>query len=88
MDRKIMDSMDLSSRLKDIFSENLGLKPSEVVDELRYGEIPQWDSIAHMALIAAIEETFDLMIDAEDVINMSSFAEAKLIVGKCLAQHA
>jgi hypothetical protein len=37
-----------------------------------------------MALIAAIEEGFDLMLDAEDVIDMSSFLKAKEIVTKYL----
>ena len=37
-----------------------------------------------MALVAAIEEGFDIMIDAEDVIDMSSFAKAKEIVAKYL----
>jgi acyl carrier protein len=37
-----------------------------------------------MALIAAIEEGFDIMLDAEDVINMSSFSKAKEIVTRYL----
>ena len=49
-----------------------------------YATIPQWDSVAHMSLIAAIEEGFDIMIDAEDVIDMNSFAKAKKIVAKHL----
>jgi len=37
-----------------------------------------------MTLIAAIEEGFDIMIDAQDVIDMSSFSKAKQIVAKHL----
>ncbi len=72
----------MHSKLQQVFSESLGLKQEEIVDSLKYSEVPQWDSVAHMALIAAIEEAFDIMIDAEDVINMSSFAMAKQIVAK------
>lgn len=72
----------MHSKLQQVFSESLGLKPEEIVDSLKYAEVPQWDSVAHMALIAAIEEAFDIMIDAEDVIDMSSFAKAKEIVAK------
>lgn len=74
----------MEDKLRVIFSESLNIKASDVVDNLRYSEIPQWDSVAHMALIAAIEEGFDLMLDAEDVIDMSSFLKAKEIVTKYL----
>jgi acyl carrier protein len=74
----------MESKLKKIFSESLGIDESIVTDNLRYAEIPQWDSVAHMALVAAIEEGFDIMIDTEDVIDMSSFEKAKQIVSKYL----
>ena len=72
----------MEQKLKKIFSECLGINMDEVVDSLRYSESPQWDSIAHMSLIAAIEEAFEIMIDAEDVIDMSSFGKSKIIVAK------
>jgi acyl carrier protein len=74
----------MEEKLREIFSRSLSLEPDEVTDELKYNTIHQWDSVAHMALIAAIEEGFDIMIDAEDVIDMSSFAKAKEIVSKHL----
>lgn len=69
-------------KLTNVFVDSLNLDSSKIVDSLTYGETPEWDSVAHMALIAAIEEAFDIMIDAEDVIDMSSFAKAKEIVAK------
>lgn len=74
----------MESKLKSIFAESLGIDESIVTDNLRYAEIPQWDSVAHMALVAAVEEGFDIMIDTEDVIDMSSFEKAKQIVTKYL----
>lgn len=74
----------METKLKHIFAESLGIDESMVVDDLRYAAIPQWDSVAHMALVAAIEEGFDIMIDTEDVIDMSSFGKAKEIVTKYL----
>jgi acyl carrier protein len=74
----------MEQKLRQIFAQSLDIKIDDVVDSLQYSEAPQWDSIAHMSLIAAIEEGFDIMIDAEDVIEMSSFAKAKQIVAKYL----
>jgi acyl carrier protein len=74
----------MTDKLKKIFAESLNLKQEEITDDLRYAAIPEWDSVAHMSLIAAIEEAFEIMIDAEDVVDMSSFNKAKEIVGRYL----
>ena len=74
----------MEEKLRQIFASSLNIKIDDVQDDLKYATIPQWDSVAHMALVAAIEEGFDIMMDAEDVIDMSSFAKARSIVGKQL----
>ena len=74
----------MEEKLRQIFATSLSVKIEEIRDDLKYATIPQWDSIAHMALVAAIEEGFGIMIDAEDVIDMNSFAKAKEIVTKYL----
>ena len=47
-----------------------------------YGETDGWDSAAHMALIAEVEGAFDVMLDTDEVIGMSSFAVARQILTK------
>jgi len=65
-----------------VFARVLGIDASQVTDELRYNTIPQWDSIAHMSVVAALEEAFGVMIDMDDVIDMSSVAKAREILRK------
>lgn len=74
----------MEERLRKVFIDSLKISADEVTDSLSYNEIPQWDSLAHMVLIAAIEVEFNIMIDVDDVIAMSSFLEAKKIVAKCI----
>lgn len=73
--------MNNLEKLVGCFSENLGIEAGAVTDTLSYGDNP-WDSIAHMVIIAAIENAFDIMLETDDVIDMSSFGKAKEIVGK------
>jgi acyl carrier protein len=68
-------------KLRNAFVEGLGIEASKVTDALAYGQ-PGWDSVAHMALVAAVERAFDIMLETDDVIGMSSFAVAKTIVAK------
>ena len=73
---------NLEQRLKKEFSESLGVDLEIIQDTLEYNTISEWDSIGHMSLIAAIEEEFDIMIETDDIIDMSSFKIAKDIVKK------
>ncbi len=74
--------MDNTEKLRKIFSEALNIKIETVTDSLEYNSIPEWDSVAHMSLVAAIDGGFDIMLDTDDVIDMSSFGKAKEILKK------
>ena len=74
----------MEDRVRAQFVECFGIPPEDVVDELEYASIPQWDSVAHMSLIVGLEDEFDIMIDTDDVIDMSNFAKAVEIVSKYL----
>ena len=49
---------------------------------LEYQAIDAWDSVGHMELIAALEDTFDIMMDTEDIIDFSSYEKGKEILAK------
>jgi acyl carrier protein len=68
------------STLQKAFTEALGLSPDTDFTILAYRSVEEWDSIAHMILIAAIEDAFDIMLETQDVLDMSSYEEAKIIL--------
>lgn len=72
----------MSEKLQNIFAEVLDIPLEQVTDTLAYGQHDKWDSMTHMMIIADIESQFDIMIDTDDIIDMSSFAKAKEIVSK------
>lgn len=45
-------------------------------NQVGYRETAGWDSVGHMQLIAEIEDTFDVMLETDDVIGLSSFSIA------------
>lgn len=75
-------TMTNAEKLLEAFASGLGIDKSTVVDALAYQSIPQWDSLAHMTLIAKLEEAFGISIETEDVLDMSSVAIAKNILEK------
>lgn len=49
---------------------------------LKFQDIPVWDSVGHMGLVAAIEEAFDIMLEPDDIVDMNSFEKGKEILAK------
>ena len=68
--------------LEQIFADSLAINLNDISDELTYQSIPQWDSVAHMTLIAAVEDEYGIMLDTDDIIDMSSVGKAKAILQK------
>lgn len=69
-------------KLKKVFATTLEIPLEQVTDDLAYNSIERWDSVGHMALIAALDDAFDTMIDTDDVLDLSSVAKAKEILAK------
>ena len=74
--------MNNKQKLYQSFANALGIDLGSVNDELAYQGIKQWDSISHMMLISIIEEDFDISLDTDDVIELSSVGKAIEILKK------
>ena len=77
--------MSIHARLTQVFRDTLDLSPETMVGGLRYREIPAWNSVGHMQLVAAIEAEFDVMLDTDEIIAMASFEDAERTLGRHLA---
>ena len=49
---------------------------------LKYQDVPLWDSVGHMTLVANLEDAFDIMMETDDIIDMSSYEKGKGILKK------
>ncbi|GAB3499602.1 acyl carrier protein [Amycolatopsis cihanbeyliensis] len=79
--------MAISDQLRDVFVEALDLGEDVDVQNLKYRDIEAWDSVGHMALVAAIEDEFDVQFETDQVIDMSSFKVAVDMVTELRAAH-
>jgi acyl carrier protein len=62
-------------RLAQAFRTALELSPDVDVETLAYGQHPNWDSVGHMALVAEFEDAFDVRLEPDDVLELSSYAK-------------
>ena len=51
----------------------LGVKEDSLNETFTFKDVPQWDSVAHLSLITALEDAFDIMFDSEDILHYESY---------------
>ena len=50
--------------------------------QLAYQGVENWDSVGHMSLVAELEDTFDIMLETDDIIDFSSYDKGIEILRK------
>lgn len=76
------DGKTMEEKISKIFQDVIGIDAGTDRAAIVYSEIPGWDSVAHMALVAALEEAFDCMLDMDDIIDMSNYDKVVTIMAK------
>lgn len=66
----------------EIFQNSLNVEADKINENLKYNEIEEWDSIAHMTLIAGLEEEFKITFETDDIIDFSSFKKGIEVLKK------
>ena len=65
-----------------VFKECLQVSDNVDRETLIYNETKNWDSIGHMSIIAGLEESFDCMMDTDEILDMGSFEKSLTIMEK------
>lgn len=71
--------MNNLEKYTNIFTETFNIT-QEQTKGLQYQGIDAWDSVGHMGLISALEDTFDIMMDTDDIIDLNSFEKGMEIL--------
>jgi len=74
--------MDNIDKYNKAFIKIFSISEKELGEKLEYNSITTWDSVGHMGLMAELEETFEIMMDIDDIIDFSSYKKGFEIVGK------
>lgn len=61
-------------QLPAIIARALNIEAAAVNEALRMGDIEQWDSVAHLDLVSALEEAFGISFTAEEMMELTSVA--------------
>lgn len=55
------------------FVTAFGAHRSELGGDYTAETVEKWDSMTHMSLVSELEDAFDIMLDAEDIVELKTF---------------
>jgi acyl carrier protein len=69
------------STYNSVFLDSFGIN-QELLKDLKYQDIPEWDSVGHMGLMGSLEEAFKIEMEIDDIIDFSSYKKGMEILLK------
>lgn len=69
-------------KLNKIFCEVFSVDASVLNGEFNNCNVEGWDSVHQLSLTSAVEDEFDIMLDAEDILDFTSYDNAKKVLVK------
>lgn len=69
-------------KLNNIFCEVFSVEASVLDDNFNNKNVEGWDSVRQLSLTSAVEDTFDIMLDPEDILEFTSYGNAKTVLAK------
>ncbi len=70
----------MTDRLIELFADELMVDAASLNDETNPDNTEQWDSLAAMRLVAAIEETFDVTLSTAEIMKMRSIGIVRKVL--------
>ena len=55
------------------FIEVLSLDLDQLNEKLEYQSVHTWDSVAHMTLMAELEDIFDIELEMDDIVDFGTY---------------
>ena len=74
--------MNNKDKYDKVFMDSFSIDKTKIDKNLVYESISEWDSVGHMGMIAEIEESFDIMLETDDIIDFSSYEKGIEILKK------
>ena len=74
--------MNNLEKYKKAFIDALSIDETKLGQDLKFNDIPEWDSIGHMTLMSSLEDGFKISLETDDIVDFSSYKKGKEILTK------
>lgn len=70
-----MEKVEIYEKLNEIFCDVLDLDDIELNDETTANDIEEWDSLAQIQLVVAIEKAFGLKFTSQEIVEWKNVGD-------------
>ena len=63
----------IAIQLKEFLANQFQVDKENITVDLSFGDLPQWDSLGHMSLMAAIENQFGVEVGADAIADLVNY---------------
>lgn len=67
----------MSDNIDTLIAETLKVSPDRITDDLEYGAIEEWDSLSHVNLMLKLESRYDIEIDEDTMVELTTIRAIK-----------
>jgi len=64
------------------FADIFAIDITALDDHFSKETVGEWDSVHQLSLVANLEESFDVMLEPEDIMSFTSYQAGKMILAK------
>ena len=69
-------------KYNEIFCETFNVDAGALGDNFSSTSVDTWDSVLQLSLVTQMEDSFDVMLEPEDIMDFKSYSEGKEILKK------
>jgi acyl carrier protein len=70
----------MEDKLRAIMAKILRLPAERIGSDAAIGNVPNWDSTAHMRIMLALEDEFGIELNETQMVEMTSLAKIRAVV--------
>jgi len=74
--------MSLLDQVRQVVSETIEVPEEKIDEHTTANELDEWDSLAQVNLMMALEQAFDLELEVEDFMNLNSIQKIVWYISK------
>lgn len=74
--------MPISERLKSVILKELDLDAFEMTPETTADQVPGWDSLSHVRILAAVEREYGVRFSTMEVLRLNAVGDLQALIDR------
>lgn len=69
--------MHTTEKFYEVIAGAIAVKKELIEEDLAYQQIPEWDSMSHLLIVEALENSYQIKFEFEDVLDMGTVGKIR-----------